>query len=129
MKKFVVILVVLGMVTTSFSITNAKSEINESVKINAKILYGDEYATIASDMPYLHIAGYPMLPYKVKTYVFPAGSIVKGIAAKPEKIEKIALKEKIKPAPEPVTEEKESLILNFMDNHSKAHAFQNSPFF
>ena len=110
MKKFVAILVVLGMVITSFSITNAKSEINERVEIKAKILYGDEYATIASDMQYLHIAGYPMLPYKVKTYVFPAGSIVKGIVVKPEKIEKISLKEKIKPAPEPVTEGRKSVV-------------------
>ena len=110
MKKFVAILVVLGMVITSFSITNAKSEINERVEIKANILYGDEYATIASDMQYLHIAGYPMLPYKVKTYVFPAGSIVKSIVVKPEKIEKISLKEKIKPAPEPVTEGRKSVV-------------------
>ncbi|MCD6222803.1 MAG: hypothetical protein J7K12_04720, partial [Thermoplasmata archaeon] len=57
---------------------------NETISIN--ISYSEGYASIVEQMPYLHIAGYPMLPYKVKTYVFPVGSIVKSIAAKPEKI-------------------------------------------
>ncbi|KAA0001893.1 MAG: peptidase C25 [Thermoplasmata archaeon] len=61
-------------------------------------------------MPYLHIAGYPMLPYKVKSIVLPAGSIVRSIDIKAKNVKEIVVDKKIQPAPEPVTEGKMATI-------------------
>jgi len=113
MKKLIAILVMLAIPAFFINAGNFVSNsgmisANETTGVN--ISYSNGYANIVEQMQYLHIAGYPMLPYKVKTYVFPAGSIVKSIVVEPEKIEKISLKEKIKPAPEPVTEGRKSVV-------------------
>ncbi|MCD6573667.1 MAG: hypothetical protein J7K95_06195, partial [Thermoplasmata archaeon] len=104
MKKLVAILVVFGMLSSAIAITNANSVINESVKINEPaISYSNGYANVIAAMPYLHIAGYPMLPYKVKSIVLPAGSIVRSIDIKAKNVKEIVVDKKIQPAPEPVT--------------------------
>jgi len=48
---------------------------------------------------YMHQEGYPMLPYYVKTYTYPAGTKINGINAEAKKIEKVKLSKKIQPAP------------------------------
>ena len=49
---------------------------------------------------YLHVAGYPILPYKVKNYVFPAGTKI-NVSIHVKNIKAIKLDEKIKRAEEP----------------------------
>ncbi|MEM2583414.1 MAG: C25 family cysteine peptidase [Candidatus Thermoplasmatota archaeon] len=50
---------------------------------------------------FIYKEGYPVLPYKYETYVFPFGTEIKEIKVEEKNIEKIKLNEKIKPAPAP----------------------------
>ncbi|MEM2583739.1 MAG: hypothetical protein QW519_05250, partial [Candidatus Thermoplasmatota archaeon] len=66
------------------------------------IVKNGEYCTIeVENLPYLYKEGYPVLPYKYETYVFPFGTEIKEIKVEEKNIEKIKLNEKIKPAPAP----------------------------
>ncbi len=111
MKKLVAILVVLGMLSSAVAVTNASNVINERIKIDEiNISYSNNYANVIAAMPYMHIAGYPMLPYKVKSLILPAGSIVRSIDVKAKNIKEIGINKKIQPAPEPVTKGKKAII-------------------
>ena len=50
---------------------------------------------------FIYKEGYPVLPYKYETYVFPFGTEIKEVKVKEKNVEKIKLKEKIEPAPAP----------------------------
>ncbi len=103
MKKkiatLVTILLLLSML--NFSGSNGKK---------IELFREDGYALIKSDLPTLMVPASPMLPYEIRTYIFPFGTKINDIDAKPMGIEIEKIKEKIKPAPEPVTEGKESVV-------------------
>ena len=102
MKKLVAILVVFVMVASVFSAVNASNGIKDTISIEKpEIKYNGGYAAIVSNMQYLHLAGYPMLPYKVKTYIFPAGTVVKSVNVAVDGISTMKLDKEIQPAPEP----------------------------
>ena len=48
---------------------------------------------------YMYNEGYPILPYYVKTYTYPAGTKINEINVEAKKIEEIKLEKKIQPAP------------------------------
>ncbi len=48
---------------------------------------------------YMYSEGYPILPYYVKTYTYPAGTKINEINVEAKKIEEIKLEKKIQPAP------------------------------
>ncbi|MEM2935072.1 MAG: C25 family cysteine peptidase [Candidatus Thermoplasmatota archaeon] len=50
---------------------------------------------------FIYKEGYPVLPYKYETYVFPSGTEIKKIEVKEKNVEKIKLSKKIEPAPAP----------------------------
>ncbi|MCD6222822.1 MAG: hypothetical protein J7K12_03975, partial [Thermoplasmata archaeon] len=103
MKKkiatLVTILLLLSML--NFSGSNGKK---------IELFREDGYALIKSDLPTLMVPASPMLPYEIRTYIFPFGTKINDIDAKPMGIEIEKIKEKIKPAPEPVTTGKESVV-------------------
>ena len=74
---------------------------------NNDISYVDGYCVISGS----HIIKphYPMLPYKVKSYIFPAGTKIKSIDVEEINVKKIGLKYKIKPAPQPSIGKKENV--------------------
>ena len=49
-----------------------------------------------------HKTGYPMLPYKTKTYTFPLGTRIKDVKVVARNVQKIKLDKKIAPSPPPV---------------------------
>ena len=48
---------------------------------------------------YMYNEGYPILPYYVKTFTYPAGTKINEISVEVKKIEEIKLEKKIQPAP------------------------------
>jgi len=111
MKKIVVLFVAFVMLASIMPIINANGlSIKGSIYINEpNILYG-KYANIVENSPYIHIAGYPMLPYKVKTYIFPVGTKIKSIDVEETGIKEKQLNKKIQPAPQPLTTESKQKI-------------------
>ena len=103
MKNIIVFMVIFAFICNAM----ITGEIKNIKEINEK-MYG--YVSINSNMQYLHKAGYPMLPYKTKTYVFPVGTIIKKINVRVNEIKEMKLKEKIKPAPKPVTMGEKEII-------------------
>ena len=100
MKKLVAILFASLLVFSVVSIANRKDAIQTSIKMPKIEINIEDYAYInMPDCLYLHKEGYPILPYYVKTYEFPAGTKINGIEVKAKEIEEIKLNKKIKPAP------------------------------
>ena len=90
MRKFMSILVVLLFLP----FIKAEKDNDLQVVDNGK------YCIISMENAlYMHQEGYPMLPYYVKTYTYPAGTKINGINAEAKKIEKVKLSKKIQPAP------------------------------
>jgi len=68
------------------------------------------YYIIKSDLPSLINPGYPLLPYMVKTYVFPAGTKIKRVNVDVKDVKIAKINKKIQPSPFPssifISEEK-----------------------
>ncbi|MBC7081774.1 MAG: hypothetical protein H5T44_06000, partial [Thermoplasmatales archaeon] len=62
-------------------------------KSNENIFYG--YTN------FIYREGYPILPYKYETYIFPFGTEIKEIEVMEKNVEKIKISGKIEPAPAP----------------------------
>ena len=92
MKKEIAILVatllLLGMLNIGKGLGN--SEI--------KFLHRNGYCVIETDLPNLMSPGKPILPYELKTYIFPAGTKINRVEVKIGEIRDIKIKEKIEPA-------------------------------
>ena len=71
---------------------------DEATAVNI-IEEGNYCKILSNDGIYLYKEGYPLLPYKVKTYTFPLGTKINGVNVLPKNIEKMKLSKKILPAP------------------------------
>ncbi len=70
---------------------------------------GDYVKALAPNCYTLRLAGYPMLPYYVKTYEFPVGTKIRGIDVNVKGVREIKLQKKISPAPK-------AMLLNMKSN-------------
>ena len=94
MKKIIASLLVLLLLGMANILTPESNEYS--------IIKNGEYCNInVENLPYIYKEGYPVLPYKYETYVFPSGTEIKEVIVKEKNVEKIKLKEKIEPAPAP----------------------------
>ena len=85
---FLSFILVLGGLSISFYGEDEATAVN--------IIEEGNYCKILSnDGIYLYKEGYPLLPYKVKTYTFPLGTKIRRIEVKVEGIEKMKLNKKI----------------------------------
>jgi len=113
MKKLIALVMALSFLVGNYAMIAGEENENFSNKIlntdEPDILYG-KYANIVENSPYIHIAGYPMLPYKVKTYIFPVGTKIKSIDVEETGIKEKQLNKKIQPAPQPLTTESKQKI-------------------
>ena len=103
MKKKIATLVTIMLLLSmlNFASSNGKK---------IELLHKDGYVLIKSDLPNLMIPEKPILPYETRTYIFPFGTKINGIDVRAIGIEIEKIKEKIKPAPEPVTEGRKSVV-------------------
>ena len=70
---------------------------------------GDFIKIIEKNASYLYNPGYPILPYKIKNYVFSKNTIIRKISIKVKNVEKIKLNKKIETAPFPIALESGSI--------------------
>ncbi len=102
MKKVVVILLA-GLLSFSVSFASSEKRINDVARISVELHENGDYTyALASNCYTLRLAGYPMLPYYVKTYEFPVGTKIKGVEVEAKGIEEMELNKKIAPSPPPV---------------------------
>ncbi|MBC7081632.1 MAG: hypothetical protein H5T44_05265, partial [Thermoplasmatales archaeon] len=85
MKKLIFALIVFLFQMPFYSAINYES--------NENIFYG--YTN------FIYREGYPILPYKYETYIFPFGTEIKEIEVMEKNVEKIKISGKIEPAPAP----------------------------
>ncbi len=116
MKRKIAVIFTIILV---LGIAGIKSAPNKTYE-NKDISYVNGYCVISGS----HILkpNYPMLPYKVKSYTFPAGTKINKIDVKEINVEKLGLKYKIKPAPQP-------LIAGNKENVSEGEIYNKDAFY
>ncbi len=94
MKQSFIIFLAVALVSSGI-IIGGKTEDN-----NLNIEEIGNYCIIKIDnASYMYREGYPIIPYYVKTYEFPAGTKIKGINVETKDVRKIHLNKKIAPSP------------------------------
>jgi len=111
MQKLALVIATI-IVISNFAITGG--DFIKTDSMFNEVMDKENYTT--SHYHYLHIPGYPLLPYRVKTYVFPAGTKIKRVNVEIKDIE-IEMNKKIQPAPEPLKDGK--LIIKEGDIYHK----------
>jgi len=92
MKKIISLLVVVALLPFFIPPSGGIQDI--------RILQDGKYCRVEMDgMEYAINPGYPLLPYRTITYVFPEGTKIVDVKVEPEEVREIKLEKKIEPSP------------------------------